>query len=192
MNVLNARLDLTNVVPLSGEPTKWTIHAKVIDNTGVFNALDVKATDAIYNNCFDLGLGALRFIVLEILPDTTSANLHCIIKWDMMEAQPFNWGVSEYPIPGANSIIGATDAIGTMAITSMFTNLVDESFITAVRNIEAFRASYYVNITNPGIATGNPQAATMALPEPMSGDEVLISNADHTVRWSTVVDAGSF
>jgi hypothetical protein len=192
MNVFNAALNILTVSPVNGDTTKWDITANVIDNTGVFGPFDAKVGTAIYNNCSLLGIPAVRFKITAVDPATDFLVLKCTIQWDMPEAQPVAWSVTDYPNTNTFSIIGDTDDIGTIAITSMSVNLVDESFITAVRNAESFRVSRYLSLSNPSIKTGTVQSLQYHIPSPDANGEILVGSAPDTLTWETVLDPGTF
>jgi hypothetical protein len=192
MNVLNGRLDISSVTPVGGTTDEWVLEGTVIDNTGVFSAMDAKLGDVVYSDCALLGLGALRFKITTIDVATNGAFLRVILKWDMLEAQPSGWTTYDYPLQSSQAVIGATDDLGTMAITSMFVNGVDEFFIAAIRNVESTRHSKYLSISNPSLTTNNPIALQPELPVPSEDSSVLFGNKDRSLSWSQVVDSGTF
>ena len=192
INPLNGRLDLTTCIPVLDQTNQWSISAAFSDSTGVFNASSVQVGNIIYNDASILGLGALRYKIISIDPSTSGSTLVCTIIWDMKESQPFGFSENDYPIVGTQSIVGYADNIGTTAITSMSANLVDEAFISAVRNVESARASLYLSTTNPSIETGNAVALQPLLPIPDSANEVLVSGEGAALSWSGTIDPGTF
>jgi hypothetical protein len=191
-NLFNGRLDLNTITPVSGQTNLWDITGTLFEATGQFSAIDAKVGDVIYNDCSILSLGVIRFKIVSIDPSTSGPNLICRIQWDSPEAQPIDWTVNDYPISGVMDIIGTVDDIGTMAVTSMTQNFVDEAFVAAVRNAESFRHSLYLSVSNPSLLTGTPMALQYKLPTPADNSELLVGNTDNSLTWTKNLDFGTF
>ena len=129
-NLFTARLDLNSATLVSATVDTYDIQGTVVDNTGIFYATDVAVGDIIYNDQQSFGLGVCRYKVISINAGSTSgADLTARIKWDITGQDP------QDPIPGFGATIGK-DAFGATALPSVSTDSVDESFITAIRNVE--------------------------------------------------------
>ena len=196
MNVFNAAFYILSSTPVVGDTSKWDITANLIDNTGAYSPFDAKVGSVIYNDNTLLGMVAVRFKVTAIDPSTDFMVLKCTIQWDMLEPQPSEWAVTDYPNIDANSntisLIGDTDDIGTIAVTSMSINLLPEYFIAAVRNTESFRLSKYLSLSNPSIKTGTVQTLQYHIPSPDANGEILVGSTPDTITWESVLDPGSF
>lgn len=191
-NPLNGRLDLTTSTPVDGQPTQWDITAAFFDATGYFSASDILVHDIIYSDASLLGLGTLRFRIISIDPGTTGATLVCRIQWGLSDAQPEGYGPYDYPMCGTMALVGRANSLGTITVSPMSTNLIDEAFMASVRSIETLRLSEFLAISNPSLLTSTPVTLQPELPTPDENNEILVGNTDRNFTWTPVVDLGEF
>jgi hypothetical protein len=191
MNIFNGRLELQSVI--TDEPTKWTISASFIDNTGFFYATDILLGDIVYNDGTSLGLGLLRYKVVYIDPLTDYSTLYAQIEW----ALPTTNDIYE-PLCGYETIVGRQLLGGVFLPTPAVQNLSD-NFIAYARNIESWlasRFSYSNRVYNaPYIGdkdgvnvffTPIDRFITDTLSVKINGLEIQ-RNIDYTVEDSTIV-----
>ena len=144
-NLFTARFDLNSATLVNLTVDTYDIDGTVVDNTGIFYATDVAVGDIIYNDQQSMNMGVGRYRVLSIDSSTSGANLIARVQWDIIGQDP------QDPVPGFGATIGK-DAFGATALPSINTDTVDESLITAIRNVEGMNmASYSYSNRNQGV-----------------------------------------
>jgi hypothetical protein len=134
MNALNAKLEITSVLPVEGTTDQWNIIAAFIDNTGAYYGTDVIVGDIIFIDGTPFNLGILRYRVSEVdLIQSDLYNLYTKIQWDSYAA------VNE-PYSGLESCIGRI-IFGSVFLPSSVIQFVSQSFIDYIRNGENSRVS---------------------------------------------------
>ena len=144
-NLFTARFDLNSATLVNLTVDTYDIDGTVVDNTGIFYAADVAVGDIIYNDQQSMNMGVGRYRVLSIDSSTSGANLIARVQWDIIGQDP------QDPVPGFGATIGK-DAFGATALPSINTDTVDESLITAIRNVEGMNmASHSYSNRNQGV-----------------------------------------
>lgn len=140
MKFFNAKFEPTNINPLT-DNSQFQLTGNILDNTGMFSALDANVGDIIYLDGAFLGDLLLRYKVIEIV-NASGLELTAKVQWDMS-------GEVVTPLPSMDGIIGKSIENSKLSmITSVTTNAASELLVSVARSYEQ---SLMVNETNGNI-----------------------------------------